>query len=120
MIRRLLILIFAVGLLASCTPAPNNSNTTANINAAPAPSAAPSPAESTPAQASAQITLPLLDALFADEKFVSGLKSRVKLTDQQIDSLKRVSNEEIGRLQAANAEDLTTVPAMRVSVRRSS
>jgi len=106
MIRRLLILIFAVGLLASCTPAPNNSNTTANINAAPAPSAAPSPAESTPAQASAQITLPLLDALFADEKFVSGLKSRVKLTDQQIDSLKRVSNEEIGRLQAANAEDL--------------
>ena len=105
MTRRILILIFAVCLFTSCAPVPNNSNTTANINAAPAPSTAPSPAESTPT-ASAQITLPLLDALFTDEKFVSGLKSRVKLTDQQIDSLKRVSNEEIGRLQAANAEDV--------------
>jgi hypothetical protein len=109
MMRRVLIIIsvvcFVVNFGASCAPAPNNSNTTANINAAsPAPSTAPSPAE--PAHASAQITLPLLDALFTDEKFVSGLKSRVKLTDQQIDSLKRVSNEEIGRLQATNAEDL--------------
>ena len=106
MIRQLSILVFAVCLFTGCTSAPinsNKSNSTANINAAPAPSAAPSPAE--PTQSSAQVTLPLLDALFSDEKFVSGLKSRVKLSDQQIDSLKRVSKEDIGRLQQANAED---------------
>ena len=103
MIRSVLILIFAICLFTSCTSEPINSKT-ANINSAPAPSIKPSPVEST--KTSAQITLPLIDALLTDEKFVSGLKSRVKLTDEQIDSLKRVSKEEIARLQAANAEDL--------------
>lgn len=105
MIRRVLILSFVVCLFTSCAPAPSNSNTTANVNAAPSPSATPSPSPVESKQSSAAITLPLLDALLTDEKFVSGLKSRVKLTDQQIDSLKRVSNEEIGRLRQANAEE---------------
>ena len=105
MIRRFLILTFAVCSLTSCTTGPTNSNT-ASINAAPSPSPTASPVQST--QGSAQITLPLLDALLTDDKFVSRLKSNLKLTDEQIDSLKRVSNEEIGRLRETNAEDVDT------------
>jgi len=105
MIRPLLIVVFTLCLLAGCAPAPNNPNT-ANTNTAPTPNTAPSPAPVESTQTSAQITLPLLDALFTDEKFVSELRSRLKLTDEQVNSLKRASNEEIARLQEANAEDL--------------
>jgi lipoprotein-anchoring transpeptidase ErfK/SrfK len=51
------------------------------------------------------VTLPLLDSLLSDEKFVAQLKQNVNLTDEQIDSLKRSSNAEIARLQETNAED---------------
>ena len=102
--RRVLILIFTFCFLTSCAPAPNNP-TTANVNTAPTPATAPSPAAES-RESSAQITLPLLDALLSDEKFVNDLRSRLKLTNEQIDSLKRVSNEEIARLQQANAEEL--------------
>ena len=104
MIWRVFILIFTLSFLTSCAPAPNNP-TTANVNTAPTPATAPSATES-PRESSAQITLPLLNALLADEKFVSELGSRLKLTNEQIDSVKRASNEEIARLQEANAEEL--------------
>ena len=107
MIQRFLILTFSLWLFTGCT-APNNPNT-ANINTA---NTAPSPSASTAAPAAShqvvatQITLPLLDALLTDEKFVEGLRSRLKLSNEQIDSLKRVSNAEIVRLQEANAEEV--------------
>jgi hypothetical protein len=52
------------------------------------------------------VTLPLLDALLTDEKFVSRLKTNLKLSDEQIDSLKRASSAEITRLRESNAEDV--------------
>ena len=104
MIQRFLILVFSLCLLIGCTAPPPNNPTTANVNTAPSPATTPAPVESK--QASAQITLPLLDALLTDEKFVGELRSRLKLTNEQVDSLKRVSGEEIGRLREANAEDL--------------
>jgi len=74
------------------------------VTATPSPTASPSPvtAETT---TPAQITLPLLDALLADEKFVAKAKQNVKLSDQQIDSLKHASSAEIARLRESNAED---------------
>lgn len=104
MIRRVLILSFAVWLLTSCTNAPLSNSNTANINTGPTPAPTASPVQ--PSQSSAQITLPLLDALLTDEKFVGQLKSNLKLTDQQVDSLKRVSNEAVASLRQSNAEDL--------------
>src|SRR5687768_1934275 len=101
--RRLLILAFIVFLLTSCAPAPGNSNTTVS-QASPSPTASPSPVQA-PA-ASVHVTLPLLDALLTDEKFVGQLKSNLKLSDDQIASLKRVSSAEIDRLRETNAEDL--------------
>lgn len=101
--RRVLTLGFMVCLFTGCTTAPNNSNT-ANINAVPSPSATPSPAQSR--QSSAQITLPLLDALLTDEKFVSELRTTLNLPNEQIEALKRVSHAEIARLRESNAEEL--------------
>jgi len=105
-IQRLLILTAVLCLLAGCAPAPNNSNT-ASVNppATPSPSASPSPTASE-TTASVQITLPLLDALLSDDKFVGQVKSNLKLTDDQISQLKHASSAEIDRLRETNAEDV--------------
>src|SRR6185503_7634105 len=84
---------------------PNNSNI-AVAPTAPSPAASTTPAPtSETATASVQVTLPLLDALLTDEKFVGRLRQDLKLSDAQIESLKRVSSTEIARLQETNAED---------------
>ena len=104
-IRRLFILSWFVILLTSCAPAPSNSNTTVS-QATPSATASvsPSPAASSET-ASVDVTLPLLDALLTDDKFVAGLKQNVKLTDEQIESVKRASGADIARLREANAEE---------------
>ena len=104
-IRRLFILSWFLILLTSCAPAPSNSNTTVS-QATPSPTASVSPSPASTETASVDVTLPLLDALLTDEKFVAGLKQNVKLTDEQIESLKRASGAEIARLREANAEEL--------------
>ena len=55
-----------------------------------------------------QVTLPVLNALLADDAFVHEAKTRAKLTDEQIDSLKQASQAEIDRLRSSNAEDTET------------
>lgn len=72
--------------------------------ASPSPTATPSPGRAQ--AASVHVTLPLLDALLTDDKFVDQLKSNLKLTDDQIASLKRVSGAAVDRLRETNAEDL--------------
>ena len=105
--RQLLIPAFCVCLLASCAPAPTNappnSNTTVS-SASPSPTASASPANTSTAPA--EITLPLLDALLTDEKFVARAKQNLKLSDEQIESLKRVSSEQVARLRETNAEEV--------------
>src|SRR6185369_2607308 len=102
--RKLSLLAFLACLLTSCvTEPPANSNRSV-VTATPSPTASPSPLTTTETT-SAQITLPLLDALLADEKFVAKAKQNVKLSDQQIDSLKHASSAEIARLRESNAED---------------
>ena len=101
---RLLLIGLCLCLFASCTTTPTNTNT-ATVSPTPSPTASPSPAESA-STTPAQVTLPLLDALLGDEKFAGELRSELKLTNEQIESLKRVSSEEIGRLREINAEEL--------------
>jgi len=106
---RLLLFSFLLALFAiGCTVQPGNSNapvTTATPAASPAASPSPSPSTT---QASLQVTLPLLNALLADDAFVREAKTQVKLSDEQIDSLKQASQADIDRLRAANAEDTDT------------
>ena len=104
-IRQLLIFAFFVCLLTSCAPVTNNSNTAVS-SASPSPTASASPTPASTGTASAQMTLPLLDALLTDEKFVARAKQSLKLSEEQIESLKRVSSAEIARLRETNAEEL--------------
>jgi lipoprotein-anchoring transpeptidase ErfK/SrfK len=103
-ILRFVSVAFLACLLIGCTPGPNNSNT-AVAPTAPSPAASTAPAATPSETASVQVTLPLLDALLSDEKFVGRLRQDLKLSDEQIESLKRVSSAEVGRLQKINAED---------------
>ena len=102
-IPRFFILIAVLCLLAGCTAGPGNSNT-ATVQPSPSPSASPSPTRTE--TASVQVTLPLLDALLTDEKFVGQLKSKLKVTDDQVAELKRVSSDAVARLRESNAEDI--------------
>ena len=103
-IRRFVSLAFLACLLTACAAPPGNTNTSV-VQPSPSPSSSATPATTTSGTASVQMTLPLLDALLTDEKFVSRLKQDLKLSDEQIDSLKRASSTEIARLQETNAED---------------
>lgn len=49
------------------------------------------------------LTLPVLDAFFADESFPGLLKTRLQLTDDQIAKLKELAHTETAKLNEANA-----------------
>ncbi len=93
-----LALAFSASLLAAagCATQP-----AANSNSAPpvvvaTPSTSTSPASKV--GMTIPVTLPVLDALFSDEAFKTTLKTKVELSDDQIDQLKRVAAEEVGKL----------------------
>src|ERR1044072_5242867 len=105
-IRRLFILAwFLIVLTMGCAPAPqSNSNSTVSTQPSPSPSASPSRTTTTDT-ASVHITLPLLDALLTDDKFVARVKENLKLNDQKIEELKNVSGAAVARLRESNIED---------------
>jgi lipoprotein-anchoring transpeptidase ErfK/SrfK len=82
--------IIALSLFPACHRAPR-------VETPPVVSPAPSVA--------IPITLPVLDALFADEAFKTELKSKLQLTDEQISALRKTSSEEVAKLRKANAEN---------------
>src|ERR1041385_1027930 len=118
-IQRCLSLTVVLCLLAACAPASNNSNSVSINNPTPSPSAAVSPSPAKSETGSVQVTLPLLDALLSDEKFVGQLKSNLKLTDDQVSELKRVSSASIDRLRETNAEDTDDISATDARTRAS-
>lgn len=68
----------------------------------PQPVAASTPPSATEA---VPITLPVLDALFADEAFKAELKSKLQLTDDQINALRKISRAAVTKLHESNAEN---------------
>lgn len=101
-------LAWAAFAFGCASPAPatnaNISQNTAPMNSAPinAP-AQPSPTKE--AQAKMPVTLPVLDAMFADENFAGELKSKVQLTDEQIERLKTLSREAVSNLNENETGD---------------
>src|SRR5881398_2459482 len=77
----------------------NTSNAHTNVTppqvaqqATPAPSP---PASSTPDNAgNVPVTLPVLDAFFADEAFASDVKARLQLSDEQVARLRSIAHDE--------------------------
>jgi len=72
---------------AGCVDVPTNqSNNNLRPPASPAASVSPSPVNETAANAE-PLTLPVLDAFFADEGFSALLKTRLHISDEQIAKL---------------------------------
>ena len=94
--------IAALSIGIACTTETNKSTPPVLTTTTPAPSPSSSPATT---QTSVGITLPLLDALLAEDAFVRELKNKANLSDAQIESLKRASQSEINRLRETNAEE---------------
>jgi lipoprotein-anchoring transpeptidase ErfK/SrfK len=89
----LILIIFGL-LLNGCKPAQIE-----------APKSEATPPEASAALAAAvPITLPVLDALLADERFKANLKSELQLTDEQIAALRKISSAEVANLRHSNAE----------------
>ena len=51
------------------------------------------------------VTLPVLDAMLYDEDFVAQLKSKLNLTDEQIEQLKNTSREAVRNLSGGNENE---------------
>jgi lipoprotein-anchoring transpeptidase ErfK/SrfK len=89
-------LIFG-GCVVEPKPQPNN-----NL-ASPLPSATVSASPVAKASSGQSLTLPVLDAFFADESFAGTLKSRLSLTDEQVTKLKELAHTETAKLNEENA-----------------
>ncbi len=90
----------ALFIFGGCQAAPvSNVNSTANATPSPAPSATVSAATNNASANNLPVTLPVLDAMFADEKFAADLKSQLQLTDEQIERLRKVAREETAGLR---------------------
>jgi lipoprotein-anchoring transpeptidase ErfK/SrfK len=91
--------------VSGCVVEPAN-QANKNTSASPLPSAALSPSVS-PADNKASsrqtLTLPVLDAFFADESFAGTLKTRLQLTDEQVKKLKDLAHSETAKLNEENA-----------------
>lgn len=57
------------------------------------------PAPNKDLEAKMPVTLPVLDAMFSDENFAKDLKSKLQLTDEQIDKVKNVSHQAVANLK---------------------
>ncbi|PYS90775.1 MAG: hypothetical protein DMF64_13960 [Acidobacteria bacterium] len=105
------VLIVSLGLLVGCQVEPTNtsnaptSTTPAQVaqQATPAPSPVRAPAPDN--AGNMPVTLPVLDAFFADESFASDVKARLQLTDDQSARLRSIAHDETQSLHTANAEN---------------
>ena len=98
------------------TTQPSAPGNTATANSSPAANATPAAATNASASnnaASLPVTLPVLDAMFADESFAGELKSKLQLSDEQVSRLKQVAREGTSELNEEGAESGTTTEATR-------
>ena len=98
-----LLALTACLMVAGCAVEPTNqANKNTVASPLPSPTASPSPVEEKAAKAE-PLTLPVLDAFFADESFSGSLKTRLQLTDEQVTELKELARSETAKLNEANA-----------------
>jgi hypothetical protein len=107
-------LIFSIGIIflsIGCeVPAPTT-NTSVNANTAAVNTVAvPSNVSNTTvpnkeSEAKMPVTLPVLDAMFSDESFAGELKSKIQLTDEEIQNLKKFSREAVSNLSERDADE---------------
>lgn len=90
-------------MVTGCVVQPTNQNNKTLV-ATPSPMATASPSPSPEKLVNAQpLTLPVLDAFFADESFSGSLKTRLQLTDEQVTKLKELAHSETAKLNEDTA-----------------
>jgi lipoprotein-anchoring transpeptidase ErfK/SrfK len=95
-------ILSALFLTAGCVPQPD-SKTQTNSAGSPSPVSSPSPL-TTDSAAVKPITLPVLDAFFADNSFGETLKTRLKLNDDEVTKLKELARSETAKLDESELE----------------
>ena len=120
--RQLTLLFFALTFLtAGCVPPEtgnvnSNSNTTSlatNMNSSASNSGANKVQSNPEADLQMPVTLPVLDAMFADETFAQTLKSKLGITDEEVDRLKKLAGEAVGNLSEDNDSGSTRAAVER-------
>ena len=120
--------IFSVFILAviavfvsGCAPntSVNNTNTntavtntqpgSGNSNLAQAQPPAPAASDNTP------VTLPVLDAMFADESFAAELKTKAGLTDEQVSKLQQTARDAVLQLDESDQNASTRASTQKAS-----
>jgi lipoprotein-anchoring transpeptidase ErfK/SrfK len=102
------LLILLIGTTISCVQ--NNNNTpTSTVLPSPSPSPTATVQSTTAKGPQSQVTLPVLDALLANDGFTSQLKTKLQITDDQITALKAAAASEVNKLRTENAEENVTV-----------
>lgn len=86
------------------TPA-SNTNATSN---APPTAETPPPKADNAAPKDETLTLPVLDAFFAQESFADELKAKLQLTDTQVNQLRAIARQETSKLRESNSDDQYT------------
>jgi hypothetical protein len=89
-------------MLSGCVAERTNQGNTNVASPLPSATVSPSPADNK-ASSTQSLTLPVLDAFFADESFSGTLKTRLQLTDEQITKLKDLARSETAKLDEENA-----------------
>src|SRR3989440_216937 len=85
----------------------------ANASASPSPTATPATTAPDAGEAGLPLTLPVLDAMFADSSFAGELKSKLQLTNEQVESLRKIAREETSNLSEKQAVSGTASEATR-------
>jgi len=95
-------ILSAALLTAGCVPQPD-SKTQTNAGGSPSPVSSPSPLKTDSAKVK-PITLPVLDAFFAENSFAETLKTRLKLSDDEVTKLKELARAETAKLDESELE----------------
>jgi len=93
----------------------SSSTSTTNSNLAAQPLASPTASPSTSTATAQPVTLPVLDAFFAQEGFANELKSNLGLTDDQVQRLKTVSREQTSKLREDSTGGRSSAESERVA-----
>ena len=98
--------LLTVAVLLGCQVAPTNTmNAPASAPTQVAQQPTPAPTAQAAAVGQMPVTLPVLDAFFADESFAADVKARLQLTDEQVARLRSVAHEETASLRESAQAD---------------
>jgi lipoprotein-anchoring transpeptidase ErfK/SrfK len=107
-LRALVLFIALAIMLGGCVSnqpanvANNNPSNSANSQPQPTPAVVKASATE---ESALPVTLPVLDAFFADETFAAELKTKLQLTDEQVGKLRTLAREETSKLRETDADD---------------